>query len=69
MEISQKMKKRAACCVCKVYTARWVTFEHDLLPFDPGFFCDSCFRSFNYDESGKKVCDFRAIPYFDRSVM
>ena len=35
------------------------------MPEDPFFFCDECFRDFNYDENGKKIGNFKASQYVD----
>ncbi|PSN52532.1 hypothetical protein C0J52_14314, partial [Blattella germanica] len=51
------------CIICGIYTARWVTFENDRVPHDPSYFCDSCFRSYNYID-GKKIGKFKAYPFF-----
>lgn len=33
---------------------RWITYGNSRVPFDPAFFCDSCFQAFNYSPDGKK---------------
>jgi len=67
--ISLKPKKRVPCCACKVYTAKWVTYGNKRLPSDPAFFCEACYRAFNYDFDGSKDGKFTATPFFDRSVL
>lgn len=62
-------KRRVACMTCHVMTARWVTRGNKRLPQDPFFFCDTCFRSFNYTPDGQKIGQFRAHPFFDRSAL
>ena len=39
------------------------------MPEEPFFFCDICFRGFNYDENGEKIGDFRAYPYVDVNAL
>ena len=49
---------------------RWVTTENIRVPEDPFFFCDKCFRQFNYEpETNKKIGSFKAQPYFDRNAL
>jgi len=77
IQISCKMKKRTACCACKIYTAKWVTYRNIRCPIDPAFFCQDCFLAFNYaEEKGrsdtttlKKLCDFEAVMYIDRQAL
>uniref|UniRef100_A0A914WDT0 snRNA-activating protein complex subunit 3 n=1 Tax=Plectus sambesii TaxID=2011161 RepID=A0A914WDT0_9BILA len=68
LSILQKYKKRTACYGCKMYTAKWVTYGNERLPCDPTFFCEECFRSFNY-ASGEKIGSFKAVPFFDRTAL
>ncbi|XP_029461733.1 snRNA-activating protein complex subunit 3 isoform X3 [Rhinatrema bivittatum] len=56
------------CCVCKMYTARWVTNDDSLAPDDPCFFCDVCFKMLHYDAEGNKLGDFLAYPYVDPGI-
>ena len=50
------------CMTCGIYSVRWFTTNNDRLPHDPCFFCDKCFRSYNY-VNGKKIGTFSAYPY------
>ena len=50
------------CMTCGIFSVRWITTNNDRLPHDPCFFCESCFKSYNY-VSGKKVGTFAAYPY------
>ncbi|XP_053980657.1 snRNA-activating protein complex subunit 3 isoform X2 [Hylaeus anthracinus] len=50
------------CMICTVYSAQWITLEHERIPHNPCYFCDSCFKSFNYIDD-KKVGNFKAYPY------
>lgn len=56
------------CMICNFYVARWITCENERVPFDPCFFCEHCFRSYNYID-GKKVGHFKAYPFFDRTAV
>jgi snRNA-activating protein complex subunit 3 len=48
------------CYMCKIGPPHWYTRDNTRLPVDPFFFCESCFKSFNYDKSKKKIGNFRA---------
>lgn len=51
------------CFMCKNRPPHWYTRNNARLPVDPCFFCETCFLSFNYDESKKKIGDFQAYLY------
>lgn len=36
--------------------------EHERIPHNPCYFCDICFKSYNYI-NGKKVGEFKAYAY------
>lgn len=36
--------------------------EHDRIPHNPCYYCDGCFKSYNYID-GKKVGNFKAYAY------
>ncbi|XP_015604974.1 snRNA-activating protein complex subunit 3 isoform X2 [Cephus cinctus] len=36
------------CMMCGVHAVRWITTNNDRLPHNPCFFCDTCFKSYNY---------------------
>jgi snRNA-activating protein complex subunit 3 len=48
------------CYMCKIGPPHWYTRDNARLPVDPFFFCENCFKSFNYDKSKKKIGNFRA---------
>ncbi|XP_043786819.1 snRNA-activating protein complex subunit 3 [Apis laboriosa] len=50
------------CMICGVYNAQWITMKHERIPHNPCYFCDSCFKSYNYID-GKKVGNFEAYAY------
>ncbi|XP_067009268.1 snRNA-activating protein complex subunit 3 [Anabrus simplex] len=56
------------CMVCKLHTARWVTHDNERTWTDYCYFCDNCFRSFNYTFR-KKIGKFRAYRYYDRAIV
>uniref|UniRef100_T1IMF6 snRNA-activating protein complex subunit 3 n=1 Tax=Strigamia maritima TaxID=126957 RepID=T1IMF6_STRMM len=62
-------RHRVICMVCRHLTAKWVTTGNRRLNADPFFFCDSCFRAFNYDKNGQKIGEFFAQPFVDRSAL
>uniref|UniRef100_A0A131Z271 snRNA-activating protein complex subunit 3 n=1 Tax=Rhipicephalus appendiculatus TaxID=34631 RepID=A0A131Z271_RHIAP len=57
--------KRVFCMLCHQSTAKWVTYENERVLSDPYFFCDVCFRSYNYTADNKKIGKFRAAPFLD----
>lgn len=64
-----RKKKRTSCMVCHSNTAKWVVQKNARLPTDPFFFCDFCFRGFNYDSQSQKIGEFIAQPYLDKVAM
>ncbi|KAH6920616.1 hypothetical protein HPB50_028396 [Hyalomma asiaticum] len=61
--------KRVICMLCHQSSAKWVTYENERVPEDPFFFCDTCFRSYNYTSDNKKIGKFRASPFMDWSAV
>ncbi|XP_064474577.1 snRNA-activating protein complex subunit 3-like [Ornithodoros turicata] len=57
--------KRVLCMMCRQATAKWVTYGNERVTDNPFFFCEVCFRSYNYTASGKKIGEFRAQPFLD----
>jgi len=49
------------CMICSVNVAKWVTTDNERVPEDPFFFCDGCFRDFNYDQEDKKNWAFPSL--------
>ncbi|XP_060820158.1 snRNA-activating protein complex subunit 3 [Bombus pascuorum] len=50
------------CMICGIFTVQWITMEHERIPHNPCYFCDICFKSYNYI-NGKKVGEFKAYAY------
>ncbi|XP_034189939.1 proximal sequence element A Pbp49 [Osmia lignaria lignaria] len=50
------------CMICGIYNAQWITMDHERIPHNPCYFCDTCFKSYNYID-GKKIGNFKAYPY------
>lgn len=57
-----KPKSSKLCMICGVYAVKWVTMEHERIPHNPCFFCNDCFKSYNYIGK-KKVGKFFAYAY------
>ena len=57
------------CMICDVNISKWVTENNERVPEEPFFFCDVCYRGYNYDENGEKIGDFRAYPYVDVNAL
>ena len=53
------------CMVCSTNISKWVTTGNTRVPEDPYFFCDGCFRDYNYDKNDKKIGSFQAYEYVD----
>ena len=51
------------CYMCRLRPPHWYTRNNSRLPLDPYFFCETCFRSFNYNEDKKKIGNFQAYLY------
>ncbi|CAI2329993.1 unnamed protein product [Caenorhabditis sp. 36 PRJEB53466] len=59
--------RRIACDTCKEAFAQWMIVDHEnLLPNSPGYLCSTCYKELCFDVKGKKVCQFKAVPYCDR---
>ncbi|XP_076335950.1 proximal sequence element A Pbp49 isoform X1 [Tachypleus tridentatus] len=69
MYLRTPRKQRIICMVCHIKTSRWVTFGNKRVPEDPFFFCENCFFKYNYTADGKKIGDFEAHLYFDRTAI
>nr|XP_050851641.1 snRNA-activating protein complex subunit 3 isoform X2 [Vespula vulgaris] len=50
------------CFMCGILPVRWITTDHDRVPHNPCFFCENCFKSYNYI-GGKKIGNFKAYRY------
>ncbi|CAH4020659.1 unnamed protein product [Pieris brassicae] len=50
------------CSICSEHSTKWVVKDCDMVPFDPTYFCDTCFRLYLYKD-GKKACPFKAYVY------
>lgn len=50
------------CMTCGMFSVRWITTDNQRLPHDPCFFCESCFKSYNYIK-GEKIGSFSAYAY------
>ncbi|KAG7199293.1 hypothetical protein KM043_018149 [Ampulex compressa] len=59
-----KIKPRSArlCMMCGLFSAYWIVTDSDRIPHNPCFFCDACFKSYNYINK-KKVGNFKAYAY------
>ncbi|XP_063383433.1 snRNA-activating protein complex subunit 3 isoform X1 [Cydia fagiglandana] len=50
------------CTTCAEFGAKWVVTNCSNVPFDPAYFCDTCFKLFLYKD-GKKIGDFKAFSF------
>ncbi|KAL5481985.1 hypothetical protein EMCRGX_G022263 [Ephydatia muelleri] len=55
--------KTRKCNVCNLLAPAWVTYDDDLAPQCPCFYCNDCFRKLHYTTEGRKACKFKAFPY------
>ncbi|XP_072938108.1 uncharacterized protein Pbp49 [Epargyreus clarus] len=56
------------CTTCAEFGAKWIVVGCTRVPFDPAFFCDTCFKLYLYDKDGKKIGDFKAYSYRGNAV-
>lgn len=65
--------KRILCMLCHSAITKWVTYGNERVTEDPFFFCDVCFRSYNYTADKKadkkKIGHFRAEPFLDWNAL
>lgn len=57
------------CMICDVSVARYITTDNERVPETPFFFCDVCFRSYNYNDRGEKMGTFKAYHYVDVNAL
>ncbi|KAK2587381.1 hypothetical protein KPH14_003098 [Odynerus spinipes] len=57
-----RLQRTNYCFMCGILPVQWITTDHDRVPHIPCFFCESCFKSYNY-VNGKKVGNFKAYRY------
>lgn len=50
------------CSMCGILNVRWIVTEHSRIPHDTSYFCQNCFKSYNYVD-GKKIGNFKAYRY------
>lgn len=50
------------CTTCAEISAKWIVVGCTRVPFDPSFFCETCFKLYLYKD-GKKIGDFKAYSY------
>lgn len=54
------------CDICKKNISDYLCTDSKRLPHDQTYLCEECFDSYNYVD-GKKVGDFKAYHYYDRT--
>lgn len=54
--------KMVKCQMCSIYHAKWLVLDNNRLPSTRFYFCNTCFREFNFDSKGDKIGDFKALP-------
>lgn len=57
------------CMLCSVNVAKWVTTQNERVPEDPFFYCEECFKMFNYDKNNQKIGHFQARPFVDSNAI
>ncbi|XP_021191720.2 snRNA-activating protein complex subunit 3 isoform X1 [Helicoverpa armigera] len=50
------------CTTCAEFPAKWIVVGCARVPFDPAFFCETCFRQYLYKD-GQKIGEFKAYSY------
>ncbi|XGW23097.1 hypothetical protein V3C99_005385 [Haemonchus contortus] len=66
LPIFERNSRRIACAGCKEVTAGWVVWEHENMPSPIQYFCDSCYKDFNFNVHEEKLFAFKAAPLYDR---
>jgi len=51
------------CQICERCYANWLTKDHELTPTEFTYFCEACFKGFNYKTNGHRIASFKAFPY------
>lgn len=67
--ISSTKRFRVRCGLCRWNIAKWVVYDNLRLPKNPFYFCDVCFKTFNFTSNKEKVSSFRAYPFLDQSAL
>ena len=68
-ERSVGMVHSKMCMVCNIFIAKWITTDNERVPEDPFFFCNECYRHFNYNPKKEKLGNFKAYPYIDVNAL
>lgn len=55
------------CTTCAEFGAKWIVSGCRRVPFDPAFFCDTCFRQYLYKD-GTKIGEFKAYAYIGNEL-
>jgi snRNA-activating protein complex subunit 3 len=63
-ETFRRPLKRKFCDACAKSKAHFVMYGHPMAGKDPTYLCEPCYDSFNYDQNGKLVSQFKVYPYF-----
>lgn len=61
-------RHKSKCNLCELNASKWIVYDNQHLPYSPFFFCENCFRSFNYNENGEALGIFKAYPYIYSSA-
>lgn len=56
------------CGLCDSEIGKWVVMDSERVVHDCTYFCDACFKAYNFVD-GKKIGEFKAYPYYDRSAL
>lgn len=62
-------RNQVRCEMCRTNVACWTVRENMRLPVDPSFFCEQCYRNFNFDSQNRKIGSFQSQSYIDKSVL
>ncbi|XP_013406021.1 snRNA-activating protein complex subunit 3 isoform X2 [Lingula anatina] len=67
--VHKSKPRRQLCIACQTMTARWIVHGSPLAPEDPSHFCDVCFKMLHYDKNKKKLVEFKAFPFLDKTAV
>ncbi|CAE8721823.1 unnamed protein product, partial [Polarella glacialis] len=53
------------CVACQQNPAIWIVLDSSRCPYNPGFWCQECFRHFFQDKDGEHIppVDYKIFPY------
>ena len=64
LKVFQSKTVRQMCGVCRVYSARYVTYGDKMADASPFFWCDHCYKPMHYSKEGELLySDYQVYEY------